>query len=371
MTHLFGKSLILVSIFALSSLITSGCAHTELASEDVVGASDPQKELTAENLFGASDEKDLGTLSNLPLEEGAKVASNETPTEEMPRVEESALPAVEQTGSVEGAPVANNNVVPIEPNGIGTQNPAGAVTQKLKARAKKSPLNLDTQKPRTDNGTLLNRYYFVRSGDTPVKVSELLYGDSAKEKDLVAWNPGDWETGKVVWYNSPIDPADGKVASFYSERAIKAEEYVVKEGDKLSTIAGEKYGDVATAKEIAAINHMRPGAALMTGQILALMPTKLDTLVKRELAALPAAIVAKADAPAKLAGPVDDEGYPMSTAPKDAKAAPELASAEVGRVAEGKHVATLLAVLGGACMLFAFFYYRRLRRAKTYSDVIE
>lgn len=117
-------------------------------------------------------------------------------------------------------------------------------------------------------GANLNRFYFLRINDTPQSVSELIYGSRAKEKALKSWNRGSWSPGKVIYYSSAQSPGDEQMNSFYRERNLSPEEYVVKKGDLLSLVAKTKLGHINSWKEIAALNGLSSADAVELGQRL-------------------------------------------------------------------------------------------------------
>lgn len=124
-------------------------------------------------------------------------------------------------------------------------------------------------------GKSLNRFYFVRKGDTPASVSELLYGSAGQAKDLKAWNKGAWKPGKLLFYASAQSPTDTQMQSFYKERGIQNGEYTVKKGDWLSKVAKNLLGHPGSWKEIAIINGLSSADAIEKGQRLAVYPADL------------------------------------------------------------------------------------------------
>jgi nucleoid-associated protein YgaU len=123
-------------------------------------------------------------------------------------------------------------------------------------------------------GTALNRYYFIRRGDTPSALSELIYSSQGRDQDLLAWNIGEWKAGKIVYYVSPVDPNDSTMKSFYEERGIATEPYTVKRGDWLSKLAENMYGDPGSWKEIALANGMKTPDRIAVGTEIKLYPPK-------------------------------------------------------------------------------------------------
>lgn len=124
-------------------------------------------------------------------------------------------------------------------------------------------------------GSKLNRFYFVRKGDTPKKVSELIYSDPKFAPKLVRWNGKAWAPGQVLFYSSPINPKDKRMASFYQERNIQPDEYQVRPGDWLTRIAKKKLGSPRSWKELAVLNGLKSPHSLEVGQTLAVYPKDL------------------------------------------------------------------------------------------------
>ncbi len=124
-------------------------------------------------------------------------------------------------------------------------------------------------------GTLLNRFYFARQGDSPDSVSMLVYGNSDRAKDLTKWNGNAWKAGKLLYYNSPVQGTDTEMRSFYQERNVPPEEYSVQAGDTLLKVAKAKYANEGSWKEIAVINGFEKMGKTEPGTRIALYPTDL------------------------------------------------------------------------------------------------
>jgi hypothetical protein len=125
------------------------------------------------------------------------------------------------------------------------------------------------------NSTMLNRFYFVRKGDTAKSVAKLLYGNAAQAKDLKAWNKGAWSPGRILYYNSPMQPQDDQMRSFFQERNVQADDYLTQVGDRIGRIAAKKLGSPSSWKEIAVVNGMESATAFSPGQKLAIYPKDL------------------------------------------------------------------------------------------------
>ncbi|MBY0371007.1 LysM peptidoglycan-binding domain-containing protein [bacterium] len=122
----------------------------------------------------------------------------------------------------------------------------------------------------TRGGKSLNRYYFLRQGDTAKSVSTLLYGNPGFADVLKKQNKGGWSAGKVVYYASPSQPDDAQMISFYEEHNLTAENYTVRSGETMSTIAKAKLGSRSSWKEIAVTNGLSGSNSLKRGQTVRL-----------------------------------------------------------------------------------------------------
>jgi nucleoid-associated protein YgaU len=127
-------------------------------------------------------------------------------------------------------------------------------------------------------GVLLNRFYFTRRGDTPEKVSLLIYGDKGKVGDLIQWNSDqkNWAPGTILYYSSPIHPEDKQMLPFFQERNIAPKEYTVRHGDGLLGIAHGFYGSRQSWKEIAIMNGLKGSDDIRIGQVLSMYPSHFE-----------------------------------------------------------------------------------------------
>lgn len=112
--------------------------------------------------------------------------------------------------------------------------------------------------PFETGGTLLNRYYVAREGDTTKSVSEKIYG-SNRSKDLKKWNVllanRPMKVGDKVYYNSPKDPADSsKMISWYEEQGVAPSTYTAQEGDDIRELSKKLLGNKDSWKELWATN---------------------------------------------------------------------------------------------------------------------
>lgn len=167
-------------------------------------------------------------------------------------------------------------------------NPAAAATtaevaptphKKSPSSAPKLPSQVVHRK-----GQALNRFYFLRKGDTPESLSRLFYGEAGHEDELLQWNGklSSWKPGKLVLFVSAWQPEDTAFVSFFEEQGIEGETYTIQQGDQLKSLAQEKYGDVRSWKEIALLNHLPNVKAVKKGTQIKLYPENPQAMKIRE-----------------------------------------------------------------------------------------
>jgi LysM repeat protein len=247
-------------------------------------------------------------------------------------------------------------------------------------------------KPIWRKGEALNRYYVLRSKDSAESVSNLIYGTADRANSLSSWNTGSWDAGRVILYVSADAPKDKDVKSFYEERGLAAQSYVVKEGDWLSKIAASNYGSPKSWKEIAIVNHLASPNNISTGTTIQLYPTTLAArepandkvamndkpVIQPKAPEVPAAPPISAPAPAAEPvithsadqaaltpsesverSPIESSVAPNGLVKKGANQAPKLASAQIGDFLVG-HAGETFGI--GIAMLIGFLIMRRMRR---------
>jgi hypothetical protein len=128
----------------------------------------------------------------------------------------------------------------------------------------------------TRNGERLNRYYFIRLGDTPESLSIGFYGTAERAQDLVQWNgsSGIWKAGQTLYYSSQKNPADNRLLSFYSESNAPTEVQNVGAGQDLRQLAEKLYGAEGSWREIAILNGLT-GSIVTRETSVRLLPSKL------------------------------------------------------------------------------------------------
>jgi hypothetical protein len=130
----------------------------------------------------------------------------------------------------------------------------------------------------TRAGVALNRYYFVRMGDTPESLSVLFYGTAERAADLVEWNgsTGIWQAGQVLYYRSSKQPEDARLLSYYSESSTTLETLVIGPNQDLKSIARTRYGAEGTWRELANVNGLTK-FEVAPGSTIRALPIKLGT----------------------------------------------------------------------------------------------
>ena len=254
--------------------------------ESTIGADDSQEPETSlgdapaesgSEMAATSDkaptEDSLGSISAADESEDNQTSLSDlnqsTASEPAPTVEEglgSAETITEPSGEVPQQPIAKQS----KPRHAGTPQGARHASGGGAAKAPTIP-----GKAFQTNGALLNRFYFARQGDNAKKVSQLLYGDATHAKALTQWNKGGFGAGKLVFYSSPVNPADEKMQSFYQERQIPFDTYTVGPKESLGSIAKKKLGANASWKEIAVLNGLEKYNSATTGQKLEINPKDL------------------------------------------------------------------------------------------------
>jgi hypothetical protein len=148
----------------------------------------------------------------------------------------------------------------------------------VKAQKVSSHVPTVPTEPVTLGGTTLNRYYFVRKGDTAESISQKIFGNTDMKEKLAAWNGSKraWMPGHFVMYPSAQTPTDAKMASFHTEAGTTPTPYKVKAGETLSTIAKEQYGDIRSWTEIAVDSSIRNPDQIAVGTLLVLFPGEVE-----------------------------------------------------------------------------------------------
>lgn len=269
----FLPSITTLVIFGLAWFLS--CAHQNRMQDEADAGFEQTAEAPVENEkpqeeVATSEEAEKapstpGTEPTVAPQAESEQAQNEAQTEVPP------VTNPEENNSAQNPEVTSNEVTPeVEPQ----------LVEELAEAPKPQPVWLGVvpkipSKAVKRKGKSLNRFYFARKGDTPKSVSELIYSDKKHAKLLAAWNGKAWQPGKILYYSSPMDPADKKMRSFYQERKVVPEEYTVSAGDWLTRIASKKLRSARSWKEIAVVNGLKQPNSLEVGQLLAIYPLDL------------------------------------------------------------------------------------------------
>jgi hypothetical protein len=92
-----------------------------------------------------------------------------------------------------------------------------------------------------------------RSGDTVKSISEKIYGDVGRQKDLRKWNSflsRGVKVGDKIYYQSPSNPADMSMLTYYEDVSIPAQHYLSRDGDNIRTISKTLLGHKDSWKEV-------------------------------------------------------------------------------------------------------------------------
>lgn len=170
--------------------------------------------------------------------------------------------------------------------------------------------------PFENGGTLLNRFYVAREGDTTKSVSEKIYG-SNRSKDLKKWNVllanRPMKVGDKVYYNSPKDPADSsKMISWYEEQGVAPSTYTAQEGDDIRELSTKLLGNKNSWKELWATNmDVESKGSLPAGTELRYFPQDAGTQAVASNSTPPAEVPADIPAPTDTAQTQPmDQGLP-------------------------------------------------------------
>ncbi|MFM8313849.1 MAG: LysM peptidoglycan-binding domain-containing protein, partial [Deltaproteobacteria bacterium] len=228
-------------------------------------------------------------------------------------------------------------------------------------------------------GAKLNRFYFVRKGDSPKKVASLIYGSPKQASKLIQWNGKNWTPGKIIYYASVQKPKDPKMDSFYKENGVAAEEYSVGSGEWLSKIAMKKLGSPKSWTEIAIINGIKKPKALEVGQKIAIYPIDLSrteepALAQNETLQKTPAVEAKPIQPPPVVEPptqrvAEEPPTPIAPAKEPVKAAPTGFDAQ--KFIEQNAFAGLMGLAGFFLILLLIVKKRNKSRANSQDDFLE
>ncbi len=285
-----------LALAAVIGLFVGACAHQE--SNQISGMENDEGAASAETASLGDSLGDTGTSSNgevpsemAPLPASSTEGGTQASTETMDNLAGVASTEAMPTENISPEGPSAEVAAAASPEAPATLEPTlvGAAPEASTAEAPKAKAKVASAKPRKASRALvlpnapverkdelLNRFYIARPSDSAEKLSELMYGNKEKASELKAWNPGSWKTGSLIYYLSPLQPADGEMRSFYTERGMVPTEYEVKRGDTLATIALATYGSKDSWKEIGLLNNIQSPDSVEPGRRIALFPSNLS-----------------------------------------------------------------------------------------------
>lgn len=279
---MFKKFLVLtavLSVFAITSC-TSKKANKDnevvAAEGDAATASNGEQ---LENLDGdtnaakpADGTQATNTSDQLTEESlGEPAAPNEKVTEtaqQTPPADPNAQPAPAEQVQPQAAnppPETLDNAAAAAPTNVTEapppETPAAGVTEtNNEEKPKKNvPLQKMATAPWKVGSVWFNTVYFARPDDTLKSVSQKIYGNADRVKEMKKGNPSyksrDLKPGDKVYYNSPNRADDSaKMLTYYEDNGIAPKSYVAKGGDNLRKISKELLGYPEAWKEVWAYN---------------------------------------------------------------------------------------------------------------------
>lgn len=215
-----------------------------------------------------------------------------------------------------------------EPVSLGDSPAPVEITKPARRRVAKASVPSIPKESFEMEGVRLNRFYVLRTGDTAPSVSKMIFGHPNRSAELLSRvGTRSWRPGEILFYNSPDNPEDTTMKSFYEERGVTTEPHTVSAGESLAAVAKARYGSPKSWREIAAVNGLT-STEITVGTTLMLVPVDLHGYSREEWAmnravASPAPAEAASPAPIVPAAredlddfdPVAEEGGEVVSAP--------------------------------------------------------
>lgn len=336
-----------------------------------------ENELESDSLNTSNSLESSGTLESGSIAAGAaagELADSSSLEEKLESVE----PIQPKTDELASRETVTPEIEPLSQETLTLDSKPRRKFSRASFKAPKIPASAITRK-----GTKLNRFYFVRKGDTPKSVAALIYGSSAKSSWLTKWNGKNWTPGQIIYYSSPQNPKDKKMDSLYKEHGLTAQMYEVSRGEWLSKIAQKKLGSPKSWTEIAVINGIKSPKSLEVGQKLGIYPSDLSAkpaetmIAKTEVASPSAADLAPVQPPPVVEpppiveppAPVENTQAQAETASPIVEPPKESASStsnsnefDVKKFAEQEMFAGLMALAG--ILLLVLLVVKKRRKAR-------
>ncbi len=131
-------------------------------------------------------------------------------------------------------------------------------------------------------GANMNRLYVARAGDTLVFISRKIYSGQRSEEDLLSYNPHfrgrDLKVGDKIYYESPTNPNDTTMKTYYEDLNLAPQYYTTQEGENIRAVAKTLLGDDRSWMEIWATNENLESKGKVSGGIqIRYWPDGVDT----------------------------------------------------------------------------------------------
>lgn len=131
-------------------------------------------------------------------------------------------------------------------------------------------------------GSNINRLYVARSGDTMSSIAQKIYSGQKSEEDLLSYNPHfrgrDLKVGDKIYYESPNNPNDTTMMTYYEDLNLAPQYYTTQEGENIRAVAKTLLGDDRSWMEIWATNESLESKGQVSGGIqIRYWPEGVDT----------------------------------------------------------------------------------------------
>ncbi len=107
-------------------------------------------------------------------------------------------------------------------------------------------------------GGNVNRLYVVRPGDNMDSIAQKIYGDSSQTEKLYEFNSHHrgrtLDVGDKVYYESPNNPNDTSMLTYYEDNSLAPSYYTSQDGDNIRKVAKQLLGHNRSWMEIYATN---------------------------------------------------------------------------------------------------------------------
>lgn len=264
--------LILITAITLSSLTGCSLFSSDSEEQDTAVAEEEVSEDIEEDVEGSTeetastDEEETTTETAAVSEDDEEEVVDEYPDddygdeedtfvakeekEEAPQKEEETLYVDRSEETPEEPSTYTESTEPVQDSYDGGGMSSGMVSVK---KMKKTPYMA--------SGSLINRLYIARDGDSLRSVAEKVYGDSSRSKDLLRWNSHfagkDLKVGDKVYYSSARSPQDNSaILLYYEEAGVQPSYHTAKNGESIRRVSQKLLGHESSWKEVWATNEV-------------------------------------------------------------------------------------------------------------------